>query len=356
MARDVDGLRLTVAPKWASAGTALADTPENEGLTRSVGWPISYATVAGDLPTIESFNGLFRELFGALIDLAEHGVLEWAATQPYSHPALVTYGSNLYISLRDTTGDQPDTATDDWALVPITGSQIASAIDTFLGATTWRTGGGPVGNLAASAITSGVFDVARIPNLPASKITSGSFASSRIPSLSASKITSGILDAARIPGLDAAKLVSGILAAARIPNLNASKINAGTLASSRIPTISVSKGGTGATSAAQARQNLGITTLGNSFNRYTSSGAWTKPSGVTWVYVEVIGAGGSGGSTDFGLPGLYASTLYRASDLGASVVVTVGDGGDGQSTFGGELGGSSSFGDFGSVGGQTPRR
>lgn len=58
----------------------------------------------------------------------------------------------------------------------------------------------PTGHVhAASDITSGTLDAARIPNLAASKITSGSFAAARIPNLAATKITSGTLADARIP-------------------------------------------------------------------------------------------------------------------------------------------------------------
>lgn len=49
------------------------------------------------------------------------------------------------------------------------------------------------GTHPASAITSGTFDVARIPTLDASKIGTGTLDTARIPNLDASKITAGTL-------------------------------------------------------------------------------------------------------------------------------------------------------------------
>ena len=47
--------------KWASATGALVATPESEGLTRTTGWPVSYATPGGDNPQMEIFNQVWRE-------------------------------------------------------------------------------------------------------------------------------------------------------------------------------------------------------------------------------------------------------------------------------------------------------
>ena len=94
---------------------------------------------------------------------------------------------------------------------------------------------------AASDVTSGTFDAARIPSLDASKITSGSFDTARIPDLDASKITTGTISADKIPSLDASKITTGTFASAQIPNLPASKITSGTFNAARIPNLDASK-------------------------------------------------------------------------------------------------------------------
>ena len=90
----------------------------------------------------------------------------------------------------------------------------------------------------------------------------------------------------------------------------------------------------------------------SSVQYFTSSGTWTKPSGVTKVMVEVQG-GGSGGNnattqdnTSSGAGGGYSRKFIDVSSI-SSATVTVGAGGAGVSngTATGNAGGQSSWAD-----------
>lgn len=86
---------------------------------------------------------------------------------------------------------------------------------------------------------------------------------------------------------------------------------------------------------------------------FTSSGTWTKDSGLVYVVVEVQAAGGGGGggpvndSGAGGGGGGYSRKLIAAASLGATETVTIGAGGAAGTAAGddaGSTGGSSSFG------------
>lgn len=88
----------------------------------------------------------------------------------------------------------------------------------------------------------------------------------------------------------------------------------------------------------------------NSVQTFTSSGTWTRPSGITKVIVEVQGAGGSGGNSSVsngggGAGGGYAKKFLDVSSISTSTI-TVGSGGAGTSgSSSGNGGGSSSWAD-----------
>lgn len=86
---------------------------------------------------------------------------------------------------------------------------------------------------------------------------------------------------------------------------------------------------------------------------YTTSSTltWNKPSVLSYIVVEVIGAGGGGGGTDAGTrggggggAGGYAKKIIAASLLSVTETVVIGTGGTGGNTGDGSTGGQSGFG------------
>lgn len=112
----------------------------------------------------------------------------------------------------------------------------------------------------------------------------------------------------------------------------------------------------------QFRDNSGnVTNIPNVVNRqvFTASGTWNKPAVGTVAFVEVFGAGASGGRAGSGngggggAGGAYMSMLIPMSALASTVAVTVGAGGAAQTSDGsnGAAGGNSSFGSHLAAGG-----
>lgn len=130
---------------------------------------------------------------------------------------------------------------------------------------------------------------------------------------------------------------------------------------------------------------------GVSYQLFTSSSTWTKPTGAIGVYVECVGGGGGGGTGAYvndtthpstfgaggggGAGGVFISRIFVASSISSTVSITVGAGGAGGAFSFGPLstsagqnafpGGSSSFGSYistpqapgglgGPVGGSAP--
>jgi hypothetical protein len=143
--------------------------------------------------------------------------------------------------------------------------------------------------------------------------------------------------------------------------------------------LALDKGGTNATTAAQARTNLGVvigtdvlgyvtagatgqvlTSTGTGWTSgaatggqlktelFTSSGTWTNPGAVTQVTVTVVGGGGSGGrNPSTGRAGGFGGLAIASVPVSGPVTVTIGAGGAGASaspSTPGNAGGTSSFG------------
>jgi hypothetical protein len=140
-------------------------------------------------------------------------------------------------------------------------------------------------NLNTSKITSGVFNLARIPSITADKI----------PDLDASKITTGIFDVARIPSLDASAFTTGTFDAARIPNLSTQKLTTGVLAVARMPVFPEAEISTNAVStekfATGAVTDAKISSLRSVRGGIVNSGLSV---GFPMTKTLVTGGGGSG--------------------------------------------------------------
>ena len=124
-----------------------------------------------------------------------------------------------------------------------------------------------------------------------------------------------------------------------------------TIQSTDITDGSIVNSDVNASAAIVASKLSGVESGLTSVQTFTSSGTWTRPTGITKVIVEIQGAGGSGtdgNSTSVGMnngaSGGYVKKLIDVSSI-TSATITVGTGGAASSTTTGNAGGDSVWSD-----------
>lgn len=126
--------------------------------------------------------------------------------------------------------------------------------------------------------------------------------------------------------------------------------------------VSIATGGTGLSAFAGANLILGVNDANNAYvfrntgirsmQVFTSGGTWTRPSGIRFIHVLLVGGGGGGsGHGESGAAGGYSERLIDVTSI-SSVSVTIGGGGSGTyySSAGGN-GATTSFGPYMSASG-----
>ena len=175
------------APVPGGGGTVVSANPGGGGTT------LATIRIGGVNYVIPSGGANLGALLTAMNGLALPGVGDYVIRRTIS-------GIELAIAATPGTGG----ITRIYATDPLSGTGLS---------------GDPIvlGNLLASRITGGVFDVGRIPSLPTVQITNGVFDLARIPNLPANRITSGILDGGLIPSLPTVQITASSTTPVSLP-------------------------------------------------------------------------------------------------------------------------------------------
>ena len=300
--RPLDNDLVKITTKWATTGDV--EDPEDNNITRTEGWGTVYSDVGGKRPEREVVNQRFAEWDALALEFVRHGVVRWDERVDYSHPALVMGNDN---TLYESVGSS-----------------------------------GPGSSNATNPVTDIVFTYWQ----PLIRVASPPNASETVRGLI--QIATSTESAART---DALKAVPAAYVAAAVPTADT-----GTQGKVELATVAEAQAGIDATRAVTPA-GLAAATPSVNFQRFTSSGSWSKPSGAKLVIMEVIGAGGGGRNRDAvsggggGGGGAYIRGIYDAAALPLSLTVTVGSGGSNGGAGGNSMVVSGNFSLFASGGG-----
>ncbi|MEX9875360.1 hypothetical protein AB7X03_18130 [Providencia rettgeri] len=82
------------------------------------GWGITLDRTAGK-PPLEWFNAVGKRVDEWLMYLTQRGVAEWDTTLSYPKTAIVQFNSVVYVSIRETKGEQPDKSQAAWSTLGV---------------------------------------------------------------------------------------------------------------------------------------------------------------------------------------------------------------------------------------------
>lgn len=194
------------------------------------------------------------------------------------------------------------------------------------------------GVIQATTIDDGVVEIATALETASGTITGGSSANLVVPSSVATSTAPSSGHVIPVTGIADGNLAEGFLPTTLAQNY----------------TLTGSSTFTGTTTFAGTITGHASTTI----TQYTASTTWSKPAGLEYIIVEVIGGGGGGGAEGAnngagggGGAGGYSKEVLTAADLAATstVTITIGGGGAGGAANGdndGITGGTTSFSSF----------
>ncbi|MEY1239805.1 pyocin knob domain-containing protein [Providencia manganoxydans] len=82
------------------------------------GWGVTLDRTAGK-PPLEWFNAIGKRVDEWLMYLTQRGVAEWDTTLSYPKTAIVQFNSVVYVSIKETKGEQPDKSQASWSTLGI---------------------------------------------------------------------------------------------------------------------------------------------------------------------------------------------------------------------------------------------
>ncbi|MEX6138898.1 hypothetical protein AB6G18_21990, partial [Providencia hangzhouensis] len=82
------------------------------------GWGVTLDRTAGK-PPLEWFNAIGKRVDEWLMYLTQRGVAEWDTALSYPKTAIVQFNSVVYVSIKETKGEQPDKSQASWSTLGV---------------------------------------------------------------------------------------------------------------------------------------------------------------------------------------------------------------------------------------------